>query len=113
MPQTVDGRGIDPVDARVNGMPDRRNGFVIVDRPPAELPWTTDRPRTEAHRRNVRPVCTELPELHTVTSPFSLAVEGRPLRRRETARSPNRRYQEAHVQRLRSLLEHNRSAPTR
>ncbi len=40
MPETVDRRGIDPVDAKIEGSFDGLDGFVVVLSAPGKLPIT-------------------------------------------------------------------------
>src|SRR5262249_11344395 len=48
---SVDGRGVDPVDAQFQGAMDRGDRRLIVLRTPTELiAWTPDRPGTQANR---------------------------------------------------------------
>ena len=51
--QAVGGRGVDPVDPRVEAGLDGRDRFVVVLRPPAEVPRPADGPRAEADRGEV------------------------------------------------------------
>ena len=53
--EPVHGGGVDPVDAELDGVPDRGDRLVVVDRAPAEAPRPADRPGAEADGRELGP----------------------------------------------------------
>ena len=75
--EPVDRRGVDPVDAPLDRVADRRDRLVVVDGPPAELPRAADRPRAEPDRRDLGPAAR----------PSGLVLTPSPARRRRGSRA--------------------------
>ena len=69
--ETVDRRGVDPVDPELHRPPDRCNRVVVVDRSPPEPPRPADAPGAEADHAELRAVPAEQPRPHTRDRPCS------------------------------------------
>ena len=61
VPEPVDRRRVDPVDARLDGVPDAGDRLVVVDRAPTVAPRAADRPRAEPEAGQLRAGRAELP----------------------------------------------------
>src|SRR5207253_585186 len=63
--EAVSGRGIDPVDAKIQPGADRGNRLLVVLRTPAEFPFASaDRPRSDPDPRDVQIALSQLSCFH-------------------------------------------------
>jgi hypothetical protein len=71
VPEPVDRRGVDPVDAELDRTADGGDGLAVVDPAPAEPPGAADPPRSEPDDAQLRPEAPELPSPHESDRPCS------------------------------------------